>query len=479
MAFLLVRADGSIEHAFESGSLREVERDLAKVLPKHTPVFLVTDPASPAIEAEGRKENGEATPELAMKLSGLPWSPKKRVGITLREIEARYPLDKKGLEKAYRDIIQYFPHTAKEHGFDHWRTPALMARHLLKTNTKTAKAIEGVGVTVPPSYAVGVNLMPYGLGAIESAKKAPAARRDYLKDPKNAARPVTFRELPLVAEGRRMQTPLGLCAGSTEACRSSCLVFTGQNGAVRYNDISKLNTERALYFEPLAFGRMLIAAIEAHVRYCRKQGLKPFVRLNVYSDIPWELFFPDLFDHFEAKYGHDIHSGGLWFYDYTKVPGRGARPKPNYDLTFSFSGQNLDACKKALHEGMRVAVVFLRKTAKGSKKQGTYKPAETVTDLTWLGYAVIDGDPYDMRPLDPGGVIVGLRFKVPNRIQGKREEAAEKAGDFVMRPPKANEHFLVRAEQVDGQWVFPTVPLQTNVDMLEQIRENDRPAAAE
>lgn len=569
--FIVTNADGLVELAVESDQWSQAAAEIDSAFPKHTPVYSVGDPLIEDIEhlhdESARRANpAEDMPFEAMRISGLPWNPKYGVGITLAQVLASFPLNDRGLRDAHAALLKYFPNKPELFGYAAWASPRLMAENLLKANTKTTKAIKGADGMIEPSFSVGLNLMPYAFGALLSATAMREQRASYERDEKNRElRPVAYRSLPLIAPAldmkpnetaaqyaaRRRELGLeaergmswslekmqGLCVGSSRECRASCLVFTGQNGAVKFNDLSKMYAERALFFEPLAFARMLIESIDAHYAYCRRAGLRPYIRLNVYSDIPWELFFPDLFDHFEAKYGHDPKRGGLWFYDYTKVQGRAARPRPNYDLTFSFSGTNLAATKTALESGMRVAVVFAREVARGTKKntywvqadrpwisearkkvQGlqvsamskaearaiferktgrnaadvkklrgpNYTPAETVTDIQfapWGGgrsYPVIDGDPYDMRPLDPGGVVVGLRFKAPKRIveivkgevvqrQGK-EAIADVTKRFVVKPPRANEHFIVRAERLDNEWFFSAVtPPQTNVSIATEL----------
>jgi hypothetical protein len=92
------------------------------------------------------------------------------------------------------------------------------------------------------------------------------------------------------------------------------------------------------------------------------------------------------------------------FYDYTKVPNRITLVKKykNYDLTFSYSGENLDECVKMLSKNIRVAVVFKK------------VPTE------FWGRVVIDGDKYDMRYRDETDVIVGLKYK---RVRNKLTES--------------------------------------------------------
>jgi hypothetical protein len=89
------------------------------------------------------------------------------------------------------------------------------------------------------------------------------------------------------------------------------------------------------------------------------------------------------------------------FYDYTKVFKRIqlAKKYSNYDLTFSFSGNNIAESLLALEQEIRVAVVF-----------------EEVPAQYW-GVQVVDGDAYDMRYQDPGKVVIGLKYKkVRNKI---------------------------------------------------------------
>jgi hypothetical protein len=91
------------------------------------------------------------------------------------------------------------------------------------------------------------------------------------------------------------------------------------------------------------------------------------------------------------------------FYDYSKLYRRIALAKKyhNYDMTFSYSGENKQECLNALNiDNTRVAVVFKDK----------------LPEKFW-DFDVINGDEYDMRYYDPKNVIVGLKFKdVRNEI---------------------------------------------------------------
>ena len=96
----------------------------------------------------------------------------------------------------------------------------------------------------------------------------------------------------------------------------------------------------------------------------------------------------------------------------------------NYDLTFSFSGTNEDWCLEELQKGRRVAVVYWLRDRRDS-----------VTRKVWNGYPVIDGDRHDMRPLDPGSVVVGLTYKNLYKQSGT-------GFSKVTAPPKFAQKFI-------------------------------------
>jgi hypothetical protein len=140
-----------------------------------------------------------------------------------------------------------------------------------------------------------------------------------------------------------------------------------------------------------------------------KAGVPLFPRLNTLSDIPWELFIPGLFDFF-ARWP-------LRFYDYTKIP---LRDTPeNYHLTFSRSGSNDQHVEAEIARGSNIAVVF---DVKERRAMGLPDLPET-----WNGIEVINGDEHDVRALDPLGVIVGLKYKLP-----ATGATAKSSGPFVV-----------------------------------------------
>ncbi len=231
---------------------------------------------------------------------------------------------------------------------------------------------------------------------------------------------------------------VNLCVGSSAECRNACLVYAGQNGAAFHNTASKLARTHALLAKPEHFMRMLVVAVDKFQRRARSAGSTPYFRMNVLSDIPWELVLPEFFDHFSQ----------IQFYDYTKVPGRTDLPE-NYDLTFSYSGINLDAVRQEQRAFQRrAAFVFLFEDV-GQKEAIDYDMPRS-----FLGLPVVDGDLYDIRSLDPENVIVGLRWKIP---MGQEIDPRTKKMKFV-----------IQCDLVDGKIVVAKTPRN-------QLFEEDAP----
>jgi hypothetical protein len=167
--------------------------------------------------------------------------------------------------------------------------------------------------------------------------------------------------------------------------RYACLYTAGRGrfNSVRHGRIRKtlwLAADRTGFVEELKRNVTQLAA------RARRMGLKPAVRINGTSDLPW------LSQELAAAFPN------VQFYDYMKHPKPWLRTLPNYQLTFSHSGHNAQDCLDALQHRVNVAVVF-------STRRGHALPE------TWNGFPVIDGDLHDCRFLDPKGVVVGLRAK--------------------------------------------------------------------
>jgi hypothetical protein len=180
------------------------------------------------------------------------------------------------------------------------------------------------------------------------------------------------------------------CPNRTPGCSRDCL-FTAGKGVMAPVYAGRLRKSLEFSKNPALFVHKLAADIAVLVRRAKRKGLTPLVRLNGTSDLPWE------------NLGIMARFPEVQFYDYTKSFGRmndyrDQKFPPNYHLTFSRSETNEQMCLDTLLWGGNVAVVF-------STRKGEALPT------TWHGYPVIDGDVDDVRPLDPRGVVIGLRAK--------------------------------------------------------------------
>lgn len=190
-----------------------------------------------------------------------------------------------------------------------------------------------------------------------------------------------------------------VCPGRTAECTRFCLNESGMNSMVRNDrgdmiNMSRIQKTRLFFEDRVFFMKWLVFEINSGITKAKKLGFKFSVRLNNTSDISPEEFILD------GKNILEIFPD-TQFYDYTKVPARAELMKkyPNYDMTFSYSGYNMDDCKKMLQDKVRVAFVF-----------------KNVIPERFMGYKVINGDAYDMRHRDPEVAIVGLKYK---RVRNK------------------------------------------------------------
>lgn len=173
-----------------------------------------------------------------------------------------------------------------------------------------------------------------------------------------------------------------LCPMASPECRLACLYGAGMSAV--FPSIKRARIAKTLWYlrDPKSFLATLRADIYRLTVLAAKRGLKPAIRLNGTSDVP------KLAMKLAAEFPE------VQFYDYTKLSSPWKRVAANYHLTFSFSGDNLAECMRALAHGVNVAVVF----------SGTLPES-------WHGYPVVNGDESDLRFLDAAGVIVGLSTK--------------------------------------------------------------------
>ena len=198
-----------------------------------------------------------------------------------------------------------------------------------------------------------------------------------------------------------------VCPHATPGCIAACLNTAGRGGIIKTgestNQIQTARIRRTRFFRNNrpAFDKMLACEITAFVKYARKNGFTPAVRLNGTSDIPWEKMPFNGHKNVFAAYP-DVQ-----FYDYTKWPIRlrGTLPE-NYNLTFSLAESNDKNAVDALESGINVAAVFR------VKKNAKYPARYTFNGKS---YPLIDGDETDARFTDTGGSIIALRAKGKGR----------------------------------------------------------------
>jgi len=180
-----------------------------------------------------------------------------------------------------------------------------------------------------------------------------------------------------------------MCANATVGCKSLCLgKYAGRMhmpNAMR----ARLNRTFLYLRERDRFYAQLGKEIDAHVRRCRRKGMRPAIRPNGAQDLrglgAW------VARYCAKKYGNEVA-----VYDYTKIA---PSQIDGYHLTYSHSErpESLRVSLDWLARGGSVAVVF-------AVRKGQPLPE------SWHGYPVIDGDKSDARFMDAPGSVVGLRI---------------------------------------------------------------------
>jgi hypothetical protein len=180
-----------------------------------------------------------------------------------------------------------------------------------------------------------------------------------------------------------------VCSDASPGCIKACLHHAG--AALYQNGKDRARVARTQFFFKYRelFLAQLAKELTKHVAKAKAEGLKPAVRLNGTSDLPWERIKDaegkTIIDRFPE----------VQFYDYTAVLSRLKTSLPsNYHLTFSLKENNLAAALEAKALGYNIAAVFVQSL-----------PEQL------FGRNVIDGDEHDYRPADPSNVIVGLKAK--------------------------------------------------------------------
>lgn len=182
-----------------------------------------------------------------------------------------------------------------------------------------------------------------------------------------------------------------VCPNASKGCKESCLFTSGRAGFFKSINESRVRKTKMFFNDRDKFLYLLNKDIRKLISKCRKENMKPAVRLNGTSDLPWYKISPDIFTEF-----NDVN-----FYDYTKVP-RIAKDfihsnlPGNLHITFSQSEENIEVVKEFLG---RISIsMVVDEQAKGKCMSSGVK-------------SFIDGDDHDLRFLDPVGSIVLLKEK--------------------------------------------------------------------
>jgi hypothetical protein len=217
------------------------------------------------------------------------------------------------------------------------------------------------------------------------------------------------------------------CPSSTPSCESACVGGDGIGMAAIWRSVMESRVRKTLYLQEDRQG--FLAQLNAEIVAARireeSDGRTLAVRLNAFSDVPWE----------HKAYGEiPQRHPGVVFYDYTAVLSR--RPLPNYALSFSWKGTNGAACIELLNAGLNVSVCFAERGAfAGNAALRQRLPKRYRLPGSEHAFEVFDGDASDLRMLDPGptaggyGRICGLRLKAGSTEQ--REHAIADDSGFV------------------------------------------------
>lgn len=209
---------------------------------------------------------------------------------------------------------------------------------------------------------------------------------------------------------------LNVCPNSKN-CRDACLQGSGVNKCdtlYRGVQFSKTNIARRkkthlFYDNRNEFMELLIHELKKYRKHAQNNNMGFAVRLNCTSDLSPLTF------KYNGKNILELFPD-VQFYDYTKVRNRTnlCKQYPNYDITFSFDGDNWDFCKEYLQNGGKVAVVFDIKDDNGKQTLPKY----------YKGYKVVDANNDDMRFLNEPGTIIGLHYHTTanNYKNGKYED---------------------------------------------------------
>lgn len=220
------------------------------------------------------------------------------------------------------------------------------------------------------------------------------------------------------------------CPSSTPSCESACVGGDGIGKAAIWRSVMEARVRKTLYLQEdrKGFLEQLNAEIRAAQQREEAQGKVLAIRLNAFSDIPYETRA-----YSELPQQHP----GVVFYDYSALHGRAGKLPGNYSVCFSHKGtSNQDSSIDLLNRGYNVAVVFAEiGSFAGNAALRQKLPKRYRLPGSDHAFEVFDGDASDLRMLDPGptsagyGRICGLRLKAGSTEQ--RDSAVADDSGFV------------------------------------------------
>jgi hypothetical protein len=172
---------------------------------------------------------------------------------------------------------------------------------------------------------------------------------------------------------------------------------------------ARINKTKYFIEERKAFEKQVYFEIAKQAIKAEKQAKVACIRLNVFSDIAWELQFPLLFSEFQ----------NVIFYDYSKRKERimryvEGRFPSNYFLAYSKNDKSEGFEHYCIHNGINVSVVTTLKE-------------ESFPSTVW-GYPAINADNSDSWLLDNVGTIGLLTYK---GSQKRLQQLPEQGKGFV------------------------------------------------
>lgn len=400
--------------------------------------------ANPATGGGSKKRKSDVP--LAMRESGI------------KPIEPQTFMSPKTTREAWEVMRGYFPveRSAGASPVKYLRSPGEFWDAWLGGNDKLDKTASG-----GPAYITGLSILPYtrwmstmwdlheGDGKLHYANEAytPFDRdwqRRFVRMTEG-----DYREM----RGDGSKAPkrqYNVCARSTPACREGCLAETGRNVGV-HAFVKKFVLTTMLHLHPEEFAVMLARKVMGFAEHSWGPSGnfgpgEPMVRLNCYSDLPWERIVPWLFEEFSPRSKYPVT-----FYDYTKLLGRAPKAAENYDLTFSFALSNLMDCWSEVQEGARVAVIFAQNNLPPVGSRFLWPNPETMIDKHGILLPVVSGTDDDARSRDPKQSLIALKWKPPRRYRGD-------ASAFVVRAKKMGRYYAMDAH----------MPRRTHVEEREE-----------